>query len=78
MILNLNDMRAICKYTNGNDLTLDQLPSGFNKETQTNLILQKEYLVMGILSFEQHLYYLVDEDSNVVIHTFMVSTPDMI
>jgi len=56
-------MRAICKHTNGNDLTLDQLPSGFNKETQTNLIMQKEYLVMGILTFEQHLYYLVDEDS---------------
>jgi hypothetical protein len=63
MILNSNDMKIICKYTNGKDFDLDQLPNGFNKETQTNLILQKEYLVMGILKFEQHIYFLVDEDS---------------
>jgi hypothetical protein len=56
-------MRVICKYINGNDFALDQLPIGFNKETQTNLVLQKEYSVMGILVFEKHLYYLVDEDS---------------
>ncbi len=56
-------MKVICKHTNGNGFSQDQLPFGFNPVSQTNLILDKEYLVMGIYLFKQHIYYLVDENS---------------
>jgi hypothetical protein len=56
-------MKVICKHTNGDSFSQDQLPFGFNPVSQTNLILDKEYLVMGIYLVEQHIYYLVDENS---------------
>jgi hypothetical protein len=39
------------------------LPVGYLKETEIELILGKEYLVMGITIFDNYLYYLIDEDS---------------
>ena len=56
-------MKVICKHANGNRFSQGQLPIGFNPVSQTNLILDKEYLVMGIYLFKQHIYYLVDENS---------------
>jgi hypothetical protein len=63
MTSNLNNMKVVCIHTNGNDIDSGLLPSGFNTESETNLILGKEYTVMGIMVYEKSIFYLLDEDS---------------
>lgn len=57
-------MKVVCKYNNGNDIDPNLLPLGFNSESETNLILEKEYIVLGIMLYEKSIFYLLDEDLN--------------
>ena len=61
MILNLSDMKAICKHNTGDFLKKDELPMGFFSSSIFNLEIDKEYLVMGIMLSEKFIFYLVDE-----------------
>ncbi len=59
MISNSNSMKVICKYNDPSNL-----PKGIPDNFDYGLELDKEYLVMGILTFKKSndFYFLIDEN----------------
>lgn len=56
-------MKVICKKNSAKELDLQEVKTLLRNEYDYRLILEKEYIVMGIESYKDSncLYYLVDE-----------------
>lgn len=57
-------MKLVCKKTSAKDFDLKEVMSLLSNEYDYGLILEKEYVVMGIVIYKDSncLYYLIDED----------------
>ena len=62
MILDLNNLKAICKHNTGEFFKKNELPTGVFSSTLFNLEIEKEYLVMGIVLTGKFIFYLSDEN----------------
>jgi hypothetical protein len=60
-------MKVQCKYNNPDKLPAE-IPDNFNY----GLVLEKEYLVMGILLADEQLWYLIDENGKPNYYPFQL------